>query len=246
MQFEGADSDAAGHFNVSIPYNMATSPEAQVLLAYKMNGEDLPADQGYPIRAVVPGVVGVRNCKWLQRATVQPFEAQSVWQQNDYKNFPSWETKPAPEYESVYYMPVQSSITDASYDPGQDAISLRAYAYCGGGRSIQRVEVSYDGGATFERAATVLPPPAGTPATLEEGQALPRRSAWSWRQVEASVSVEDIKATPEVLEDGSKRFRTCIRAITTENDTQPAAAPFNFRGLLYNGYSCRSIDIEAD
>ena len=30
-----------------------------------MNGETLPRDHGYPIRAVVPGVVGARNVKWL-------------------------------------------------------------------------------------------------------------------------------------------------------------------------------------
>ena len=36
-----------------------------MLLAYEMNGEVLPRDHGYPIRVVVPGVVGARNVKWL-------------------------------------------------------------------------------------------------------------------------------------------------------------------------------------
>lgn len=246
VQFEGADSDAAGHFQVSIPYNLATSADADVLLAYKMNGQDLPPDHGYPLRAIVPGTVGVRNCKWLQRITVQPFEAQTVWQQNDYKNFPSWETKPKPEYPSVYSMPVQSSLTDAKYDPAEDAIALRAYAFCGGGRGIQRVEVSYDGGATFEKTATILPAPPNNAAVLQEASppSPAKRKAWAWRQVASSVPLDDIQAKPEELGDGSKRYRTCIRAVTEDNEVQPPVSSYNFRGLLYNGYSCRDVIVE--
>ncbi|CAD2220903.1 Oxidoreductase molybdopterin binding domain/Mo-co oxidoreductase dimerisation domain containing protein, putative [Angomonas deanei] len=243
VQFEGADHDAAGHFQVSIPYKMATHEDADVLLAYKMNGEDIPRDHGYPLRAIVPGVVGVRNCKFLQRVTVQPFEAQSVWQQNDYKNFPSWETKPDPSYPSVYYMPVQSCLTDATYNPGEDSIDLKAYAYAGGGKAIQRVEVSFDGGETFERTANLLPPPPSH-ASPQVERSLPNEKAWAWRQVDAQTPVEDIKATPVELEDGTKVYNTCIRAITTDNATQPKVGSYNFRGLLYNGYSCREVKVE--
>ena len=37
----------------------AIDPRRDVLLAYEMNGEPLPRDHGFPIRVVVPGVVGV-------------------------------------------------------------------------------------------------------------------------------------------------------------------------------------------
>ena len=76
-----------------------------------MNGEALPRDHGFPIRVVVPGVVGVsdddeaqlgkcalfqmqssnaefvqvRNVKWLQRITVADEESDSHWQRKDYK-----------------------------------------------------------------------------------------------------------------------------------------------------------------
>lgn len=36
-----------------------------VILAYEMNGVPIPADHGYPLRVVVPGVAGARNVKWL-------------------------------------------------------------------------------------------------------------------------------------------------------------------------------------
>lgn len=243
VQFEGADQDAAGHFKVSIPYYMATSPESDVLLAFKMNGEDLPPDHGFPVRAVVPGVVGVRNCKWVQRVTVQPHQAQSVWQQNDYKNFPSWETKPDSTHPSVYYMPVQSALTEATYDSSADAISLRAYAFCGGGTPIQRVEVSYDGGNTFERSVPLLPIPSG-PGSAQEGVAFPKRKAWAWRQAALTLPVDEIRAAPQETEVGQKFFKTCVRAITEDNEVQPPIASYNFRGLLYNGYSCRNVVVE--
>lgn len=41
------------------------NPRGDVLLAYEMNGKPLTRDHGYPVRVVVPGVVGARNVKWL-------------------------------------------------------------------------------------------------------------------------------------------------------------------------------------
>ena len=66
VQFEGYDRGADGSpYGASIPISKAFSPYGDVLLAYEMNDEIIPRDHGYPIRAVVPGVVGARNVKWL-------------------------------------------------------------------------------------------------------------------------------------------------------------------------------------
>ncbi len=35
--------------------------------AYEMNGQPLPRDHGFPLRVIVPGVVGARNVKWVQK-----------------------------------------------------------------------------------------------------------------------------------------------------------------------------------
>uniref|UniRef100_A0A4W6F3D2 sulfite oxidase n=1 Tax=Lates calcarifer TaxID=8187 RepID=A0A4W6F3D2_LATCA len=96
VQFEGLDKDVTGTtYGASIPLNKAVSEEGDVLLAYEMNGEELPADHGFPVRVVVPGTVGARNVKWLGKIIVSAEESSSHWQQNDYKGFSpgtDWDT----------------------------------------------------------------------------------------------------------------------------------------------------------
>src|SRR6202790_746402 len=66
----------------SLPRDKAIQRE--VLIAYQMNGRDLPQDHGYPVRAIVPGHYGMASVKWLTRiyAAREPFEG--YWQTSDY------------------------------------------------------------------------------------------------------------------------------------------------------------------
>ena len=83
------------HFNASIPIEKAADPRGDVILAYEMNGEPINRDHGFPLRVIVPGVVGVRNVKWLGRIEVSETEATSHWQKKDYKGFNAstdWDT----------------------------------------------------------------------------------------------------------------------------------------------------------
>ena len=59
-------------FARSIPLNKA---RADVVLAYKMNGKELPPEHGFPLRAIVPGWYSMASIKWLQRIIIidQPF-----------------------------------------------------------------------------------------------------------------------------------------------------------------------------
>ena len=50
------------------------NPYGDVILAYKMNGEELPRDHGFPLRVIVPGYVGIRNIKWLKSITLSESE----------------------------------------------------------------------------------------------------------------------------------------------------------------------------
>jgi DMSO/TMAO reductase YedYZ molybdopterin-dependent catalytic subunit len=55
-------------FARSLPLAKARKPE--VLLAYRMNGKELPVNHGFPLRAVVSGWYGMASIKWLQRLIV--------------------------------------------------------------------------------------------------------------------------------------------------------------------------------
>ena len=66
----------------SIPIKKAVSRSGDVILAFEMNGQDIPASHGYPLRAVVPGHVGVRNVKWLRKITLSAEEARGPWQRS--------------------------------------------------------------------------------------------------------------------------------------------------------------------
>ena len=49
-----------------------------VVLAYEMNGQELPVEHGYPVRVVVPGHVGIRNVKWVKDIILSPDEATGM------------------------------------------------------------------------------------------------------------------------------------------------------------------------
>ena len=52
-------------FARSLP--LARARQEDVLLAFRMNGADLPAAHGFPVRAIVPGWYGMASVKWLTR-----------------------------------------------------------------------------------------------------------------------------------------------------------------------------------
>lgn len=216
IRFGGLDKDSASQFEVSVPLEMAMDPNRDVLIAFRMNGEPIPRDHGFPLRAIVPGTVGVRNCKWLGSITVHPDESQSDWQQRDYKNYPPWLKAPAPGFDSVYDMPIQSQITEAARDG--DYVTVKGYAYCGGGRGVQRVDLSHDGGKSFVRAADL------SDAGIKQSAG----KRWAWYQWSSEFK----------LPDETNKFTVCSRAVSSTQDVQPPVAAPNFRGLLFNGYSC--------
>ena len=73
----------------SINIEKATNPYGDVIVAYEMNGKDLPREHGYPLRIIVPGFAAVRNVKWVNKIELAESESEGAWQRGlNYKTLP--------------------------------------------------------------------------------------------------------------------------------------------------------------
>ncbi len=134
----------------SLPRDKAIQQE--VLIAYQMNGRDLPQDHGYPVRAIVPGHYGMASVKWLKRiyAVREPF--QGYWQTSDYGYWDYLDGKPVRR--ALAEMKLKSEIAQPrvyeTLAPNQVyTVSGAAWA---GETEVTEVAVSTDGGQTWAQA----------------------------------------------------------------------------------------------
>src|SRR3989449_4708989 len=68
----------ADGYSESIPLTDAMPPST--LLAYEMNREPLPAKHGFPIRLLVPGLVGMKKPKWITKIEAVNYHFRGSWE----------------------------------------------------------------------------------------------------------------------------------------------------------------------
>ncbi|XP_073389067.1 sulfite oxidase isoform X1 [Physcomitrium patens] len=150
-------------FKSSIPLIHATTPRADVLLAYEMNYEDIPREHGYPLRVIIPGCIGARSVKWLKEIKISKDECQGYYMQKHFKHYPPHLELDPPWVTTVDWssrrplmeFPVQSAICvpqDGIFLPKGATVNIRGYAIAGGGRAIDRVDVSVNSGHSWKSA----------------------------------------------------------------------------------------------
>ena len=65
---------------------MATALDRDTLLAWGMNGAPLPRAHGAPVRAIVPGIYGMKNAKWIESIDVIAGDHQGYWQRQGWSD----------------------------------------------------------------------------------------------------------------------------------------------------------------
>ncbi|KAG6907458.1 hypothetical protein DXG01_008842 [Tephrocybe rancida] len=224
LEFIGADT----YFNLSNPaarknnvYNYAVSvpwrkvrQNEEVLLAWEMNGEPLPKIHGAPLRVVVTGYIGARSAKWVYKINALAEPSLGPVQSQEYLYYTSQIGKQNTKFSngfSIQQMPVSSAIItpeDKQVVIHDGKVTLRGWAYSGGGNWVQRVEVSADGGSVWY-------------ACEEEDLTEKHYHAWRLWKIDIPVDAE-----------GWLEF--CVRTWDSSNNTEPTFVRSAWKIKIYS------------
>lgn len=170
VAFTGLDTalkdGARTPFGGSIPIGQAMN--GNTLLAYRMNGKRLPPEHGAPLRAVVPGYIGARSVKWLGSIELRETPSENPFHSKTYKVVPRGATREAwlraPAIGSTREnCAICVPLAGATVEHG--AVKMAGYAHGRAGEPVRGVEVSGDGGRTWERARAINRGPRGSWST---------------------------------------------------------------------------------
>ena len=139
----------ADGYDVGIPLDRGLMDGT--ILAYEMNGVPLPTEHGFPVRAIVPGLYGMMNAKWITDIELVDKVYEGFWQRRGWANNAKYQTRskivlPGDALRNRFEALSANIATPGSKSP----IAGIAFA---GDRGISKVEVSTDGGNTWMTAS---------------------------------------------------------------------------------------------
>ncbi len=214
--FEGFDipkGKAQIKFIRSIPLEKALD---STLLAYEMNGEPLPIEHGYPLRALALGWTGANCVKWLHKITLLDAPFEGFFMDKVYRVFQKGEE--AKTGKIITKIGLKSIITQpidgAQQSPG--VIPIRGAAYAGESR-IKCVDISLDNGNTWQSANLI-------------GLDVP----FAWRHWEY---LWDVKK--------KGRYSILARATDIHGERQPDNASWNVLGYGNNAVFDHAVNVQV-
>ncbi|KAL6184857.1 hypothetical protein ACLB2K_046257 [Fragaria x ananassa] len=228
--FEGAEDLPGGggsKYATSVKKEIAMDESRDIILAYMQNGERLAPDHGFPVRMIIPGCIGGRMVKWLKRIVVTTKESDCYYHYKDNRVLPSHVDAELANAEAWWYKPeyiinelnINSVITTPSHEEILSINSwtrpytLKGYAYSGGGKKVTRVEVTVDGGETWQVCNL-------------DHQEKPNKYGkyWCWCFWSLEVEVLNLLVAKEIA----------VRAWDQTHNTQPEKLTWNVMGMMNN------------
>lgn len=195
--------------------------DGEVMIAYEMNGEDLPFLNGYPLRLIVPGHYGTYWVKHLNEINVVDAQFDGYWMKTAYR-IPDNDcnclvpgekpdkTKPIGRFNVRSFI---TSHADGARVVAGRPVELRGIAFAGGS-NIARVLVSADGGQTWQEARL--------------GEDLGRYSFREWR---LGVGMQ------------KGRHSIMVRAVTADGETQPLEQRWQPAGYMRNVVETLKLEV---
>jgi len=209
VEFHGADG-----YYTAVPLSIVMDPANDCLLATRQNGELLLPDHGFPMRVVLPGIVGARSVKWVERIIVRKGEGSSPWNRNFYKN-KSEPLQTDGSWPSCLRLRLNSMVLTAE-PHGKGHVCVKGIAYPGAsGEEIGAVEVSGDRGKSWQLMEI---------QHVESEEPDDSSKHWHWVRWRGTLEADD-----------SGNQEIWCRAFTKQGSSQPEVSP-QCGGYLYNGW----------
>jgi DMSO/TMAO reductase YedYZ molybdopterin-dependent catalytic subunit len=223
VRFSGMDDPVvtgAPDFIKSLAVDHAT--DGEVMIAYAMNGEQLPLLNGFPLRLVVPGWYATYWVKMLNSIEVLDKPDDNFWMKTAYTipDTPHADMKPGQtgiKTVPINKMVPRSFITNLKANQtvtaGADTL-VRGIAF-GGTTGVKQVDLSVDGGQTW------LPTTLGN----DEGK-------YSFRQWQSTV---------KLAQKGAATLM--VRCTNSDGDVQPATPNWNPAGFMRNVIETTTVNV---
>lgn len=215
--YYGMDTHLSGNPNkppISRGTPIAKALDDSTMLVWAMNGEELPALHGFPLRLVVPGYPGSTSGKWVNRITLRD-QVHDGPKMNGYSyRVPKDPVAPGSRVAEnnmviIEQMPVKSLITfpkSGTKVKSKGGVLVRGFAWTAE-ESISKVEISINFGATFQKA-----------------KLSPARNRYGWQRFEAMISLPQ-----------QGYYEVWSKATDSKNNSQPMVVPgWNPKGYLNN------------
>lgn len=224
--YYGADTHLSGDpakDPISRGVPMRKALEDETLLAFAMNGEDLPWMNGHPLRIICGGWPASTCGKWIERIVIRNQVHDGTKMTGTSYRVPKHPVQPGTEvpeedFEIIESMPVKSLVTfpkSGLSHPQSGELALRGHAWAGD-LAVTEVSVSIDFGATWQKAALKAPV---------------NRLAWQHWTTRVRF--------PEI-----GYYEVWARATDSEGRSQPMVVPgWNPKGYLNN--ACHRIAVQA-